>query len=74
MVSSVIGGFGFLGNGFAIAVLWGPKMKSAFNQLLITLCVFDTVFLACNVGTSLSAIGVEHRKLYDFTKGKFKPL
>lgn len=37
-----------------------PKMKSAFNLLLVTLFVFDTIFLACNIGESLSAIGVDH--------------
>ena len=60
--SSVLCVFGFVGNLFAAVVLWGPKMSSAFNQLLIALCAFDTLFLVCNAPFCLSTLGVETRE------------
>ncbi len=80
--SSVLCLFGFVGNLFAAVVLWGPKMSSAFNQvlsypflpkykkityyhflqLLIALCVFDTLFLFCNVPFCLNTLGFATRE------------
>ena len=44
----------------AIVVLSRPQMHSAFNQLLIALCFFDSVFLVvsvCEAGMSLGFSG-----------------
>ena len=52
--------FGLLGNIMAIVVLSRPQMHSAFNQLLIALCFFDSVFLVvsvCEAGMSLGFSG-----------------
>ena len=43
---------GFVGNLTAIFILRKPKMSTAFNQLLIVLCVFDTIFLVMNIPTT----------------------
>ena len=56
MFGSILIGCGLLGNIMAIVVLSRPQMQSAFNQLLIALCFFDSVFLVVSVsevGTSL---------------------
>ncbi|XP_059087359.1 FMRFamide receptor-like isoform X2 [Tigriopus californicus] len=68
VVSTVILIIGFIGNVFAVIVLHGPKMTSAFNQLLITLCIFDTIFLVCNIATSLSSLGFKHDVMPVLTK------
>lgn len=68
VVSTAILIIGFIGNVFAVIVLYGPKMTSAFNQLLITLCVFDTIFLVCNIATSLSSLGFKHDVMPVLTK------
>ena len=41
----------------AVVILWRPKLRSAFNQLLISLCVIDTIFLISNVMTAREAFG-----------------
>ena len=41
----------------AVIILWRPKLRSAFNQLLISLCVIDTIFLISNVMTAREAFG-----------------
>ena len=56
MLGSILIVFGLLGNIMAMVVLSRPQMQSAFNQLLIALCFFDSVFVVSNVwqaGTSL---------------------
>jgi len=57
IISSVIIVLGFIGNGMAIYLLRRPKMKSAFNQLLIALCIFDTTFLLSNIPVTERALG-----------------
>ncbi len=41
----------------AVIILWRPKLRSAFNQLLISLCITDTIFLISNVLTAREAFG-----------------
>ena len=43
----------------AIIVLSRPQMQSAFNQLLIALCFFDSIFLILNIPEDLQALGIE---------------
>ena len=60
MLGSILIVFGLLGNIMAMVVLSRPQMQSAFNQLLIALCFFDSVFAVSNVwqaGTSLGSGG-----------------
>ena len=60
MLGSILIVFGLLGNIMAMVVLSRPQMQSAFNQLLIALCFFDSVFVVSNVwqaGTSLEFDG-----------------
>ncbi len=57
VVSSIFIIGGFVGNFIAMFILRKPKMRSAFNQLLIVLCVIDTIFLLSNVPTTVVALG-----------------
>ena len=57
VMSSVLIILGCLGNSVAMFILRKPKMRSAFNQLLITLCIIDTIFLMSNIPTSVAALG-----------------
>ena len=52
VVSAMVIALGFVGNLTAIFILRKPKMSTAFNQLLIVLCVFDTIFLLMNIPTT----------------------
>ena len=52
VVSAMVIALGFVGNLTAIFILRKPKMSTAFNQLLIVLCVFDTIFLVMNIPTT----------------------
>ena len=50
--------FGIFGNGMAVLILRGPNLRSAFNELLIALCFFDTVFLISSITSSAEALGI----------------
>ena len=55
--------FGLCGNLMSFTVLLRKKMRSeAFNQMLASLCVIDTIFLLCNPLSSLHALGINSRK------------
>ena len=43
----------------AIVVLSRPQMQSAFNQLLIALCIFDSIFLVVSVVESGVSLGFD---------------
>jgi len=59
VVGSILVVFGLIGNIMAIIVLSRPQMHSAFNQLLIALCFFDSIFLILNIPEDLQALGIE---------------
>ena len=46
----------------AIFILRKPKLCTAFNQLLITLCIIDTCVLLSNIPTTVNSLGT--RKFY----------
>jgi len=56
VVSAIVIVLGCIGNLTAILLLQKPKMSTAFNQLLIVLCIFDTVFLISNIPTTELAL------------------
>ena len=56
---------GLLGNIMAIVVLSRPQMQSAFNQLLIALCFFDSVFLVVSVCEAGLSLGFEGKQCID---------
>ena len=56
VISAIVIALGCIGNITAIVLLHKPKMSTAFNQLLIVLCVFDTVFLISNIPTTELAL------------------
>jgi len=58
VISTVLIIFGFLGNACAMYILRKPKMRSAFNQLLIILCIIDSMFLLSNIPTTVMALGL----------------
>ena len=57
VVSSVLVILGILGNALATFILQKPRMKSAFNQLLIVLCAIDSLFLLTNIPTITQSQG-----------------
>ena len=65
MVSAIVIVLGCIGNLTAILLLQKPKMSTAFNQLLIVLCIFDTVFLISNIPTT--ELALQSRKLLLFS-------
>ena len=43
----------------SIIVLSRPKIReTSFNQLLLVVCIVDTVFIFCNIPSCLSALGI----------------
>ena len=54
---------GLAGNIIAFILLHTPSMKSPFNQLLMSLCIFDALFLVSNVTASLGALNVNGKIL-----------
>ena len=55
--------FGFCGNLMSITVLLRRKMRcEAFNQLLASLCVIDTIFILCNSMSCAYALRINSRK------------
>ena len=59
--------FGFCGNLMSITVLLRRKMRcEAFNQLLASLCVIDTIFILCNSMSCAYALRINSRKYGDF--------
>ena len=64
VVSAIVIVLGCIGNLTAILLLQKPKMSTAFNQLLIVLCIFDTVFLISNIPTT--ELALQSRKLLSF--------
>ena len=58
VISTVLIIFGFVGNACAMYILRKPKMRSAFNQLLIILCIIDSMFLLSNIPTTVMALGL----------------
>lgn len=64
--TSVVLIFGFTGNFVSIFVLLQPKMKNSFNQLLIALCICDTLFIFCNILKVGSAFGYKVPSKSDF--------
>ena len=65
VVSAVVIALGCIGNLTAILLLQKPKMSTAFNQLLIVLCIFDTIFLISNIPTT--ELALQSRKLLLFS-------
>ena len=63
IISIIIAFFGVFGNVTSMVVLSRPKIREvAFNQLLICLCVVDTLFLACNSLSMAHALGHDNGK------------
>ena len=71
VISTVLIIFGFVGNACAMYILRKPKMRSAFNQLLIILCIIDSMFLLSNIPTTVMALGL--RKYLQCTILDVKP-
>ena len=70
VVTSVLILLGLLGNSCAVFILQKPKMRNAFNQLLITLCIVDSIFLISNVPTVVTALGSsKFLENFDFYQG-----
>ena len=59
MATIIVSLFGFTGNFVSALVLLQPQMRNSFNQLLIALCVSDTIFILCNVLNSGPALGIQ---------------
>ena len=57
VTSSCLITLGCLGNLLAIFILRKPKLRTAFNQLLISLCVIDTLVLLSNIPTTINSLG-----------------
>ena len=54
--------FGFCGNLMSITVLLRRKMRcEAFNQLLASLCVIDTIFILCNSMSCANALRISRK-------------
>ena len=62
VITIIVAIFGLTGNFVSILVMLQPKLKNSFNQLLIALCVFDSVFIVCNLLNSGPTFGIKHRK------------
>ena len=62
VITIIVAIFGLTGNFVSIMVMLQPKLKNSFNQLLIALCVFDSVFIVCNLLNSGPPLGIKHRK------------
>jgi hypothetical protein len=45
ILSVIVGACGLMGNGAVIAVLCRPAFKETFHKLLISLSVFDSLFI-----------------------------
>lgn len=63
VVTIIVAVFGLVGNFVSILVLLQPKMRNSFNALLVALCVFDTLFIICNLLTSGPSFGIKDCKL-----------
>jgi hypothetical protein len=50
-----------VGNAVAVVLLLGPTLRSAFNELLVALCFFDTLFLVSSITSAAEALGVNGR-------------
>ena len=59
VLTIIVSIFGFTGNFVSIMVLLTPKMRNSFNKLLIALCIFDTIFIFCNVLNSGPSLGIK---------------
>ena len=47
----------------SIIVLSRPKIReTSFNQLLLVVCIVDTVFIFCNIPSCLTALGIKNGK------------
>ena len=55
----VVAFFGLTGNAVSILVMLQPRLRNSFNQLLIALCVSDSVFIFCNLLNSGPALGIK---------------
>ena len=67
MIMGLLIVFGFCGNLMSITVLLRRKMRcEAFNQLLASLCVIDTIFILCNAMSCAYALRINSRKYGDF--------
>ena len=54
---------GLSANLMSVVVLVRPKIRSvAFNQLLVVLCVVDSLFLCCNSLSMGHALGLDKSK------------
>ena len=58
-VSAIFIVIGILGNAVAVLILHRPNIRSAFNELLIALCIFDTIFLVASITSSIEALGLK---------------
>ena len=55
---TIVAILGLFGNLVSLAILLRKKIRSiAFNQLLSTLCIVDTIFLLCNCMSCAHALG-----------------
>jgi len=57
---------GCIGNILAIIILHQKELRSAFNQLLMTLCMYDTIFLVSSVVASRDALGYKGQYEHQF--------
>ena len=57
---------GVCANSMSMAVLSRPKLReTSFNQLLLVVCIVDTLFCICNIPACLTALGFKNGK-YQF--------
>ena len=63
ILTIVVAIIGLSANLMSVVVLVRPKIRSvAFNQLLVVLCVVDSLFLCCNSLSMGHALGLDKSK------------
>ena len=61
--TNILPWLGIGGNSMSIIVLSRPKIReTSFNQLLLVVCIVDTVFILCNIPSCLTALGIKNGK------------
>lgn len=49
----MIGSFGIISNAVSIPILLSPPLSNLFNQTLVVLAIFDTIFIICDMLDSI---------------------